>query len=66
MYALAGYVAEVLGDSTWERLITKHIFQPLNMTESNFSGRNPTWDNMASPYILHNQRITKLDKILAM
>ena len=37
MFAAQGVVAEKLTGKTWEQLVTERIFQPLGMTESDFS-----------------------------
>lgn len=34
MYAMLGHVAEVLGQDTWENLVTKRIFEPLEMNDT--------------------------------
>ena len=36
LYALAGYVAEVLEDQSWEDLVTKYLLKPLGMTSTTF------------------------------
>ena len=51
LYALAGYVAEVLaGDVTWEELIRQRIFYPLGMHNSSFVDANPIPSGLAKPY----------------
>lgn len=36
MYALAGYVAEVLEGESWEQLVRRRILEPLDMTSTRF------------------------------
>ncbi len=37
MYMVAGYLLEVLAGTSWEQIIETRIFDPLGMSESNFS-----------------------------
>ena len=51
LYALAGYVAEVLaGDVTWEELIRQRIFGPFGMSSSGFVDSDPRPTGLAKPY----------------
>ena len=34
MFMMLGHVAEVLGNDTWENLVTTKLFQPLGMTNT--------------------------------
>ena len=34
MFMMLGHVCEVLGNDTWENLVTKRIFEPLGMNET--------------------------------
>jgi len=36
MYVLAGYVAEVLENRSWEQLVSEYLLQPLGMTSTTF------------------------------
>ena len=53
MFMMLGHVAEVLGNDTWENLITTKLFQPLGMTNSTIL-KTPTEllkPDVARPYI---------------
>lgn len=51
MYALAGYVAECATGESWDDLMQKYIFDPLNMTRTNCSVDVMKTDaNFAWPY----------------
>ena len=54
MYTVAGFVSETLGGgSSWEDLITQHIFAPLEMTDSTFTHRvMPEKEGHATPYMI--------------
>lgn len=52
MYITAGYLAGVLGGSTWEDLVADRIFQPLAMNRSNTSTVDTQrMDDFAKPYL---------------
>ena len=34
MFMMLGHVCEVLGNDTWENLVTKRIFEPLGMNDT--------------------------------
>ena len=53
MYMMLGHVIEVLGDDTWENLMTSKIFKPIGMDNTTFL-KEPTdvlGPNVARPYI---------------
>ncbi|XP_071129224.1 gigasin-6-like isoform X2 [Mytilus edulis] len=37
MYGVVTYLAELIGNDSWENLVTKHIFEPLRMNTSTFA-----------------------------
>ena len=50
MYTLAGVAAERLRQESWEDLTRRYIFEPLDMTSSDFMHQS-NWDgNFAVPY----------------
>ncbi|XP_048733367.2 uncharacterized protein LOC125649702 [Ostrea edulis] len=54
MYGLLTRIAEMLGGKTWEALVKEHIFDPLNMTSSNFATTaDPEKVELAKGYIDH-------------
>ncbi len=55
MYVLAGAVAETLEEDTWENLIMRYIYEPLEMASSSFVDVLD-WDNSqaAVPYTSSN------------
>lgn len=59
MYALAGFIAEILANSEWEDIIRDHIFKPLNMSSSTFVSQlnlSGSLAEMAKPYVYYNSR----------
>lgn len=65
MYALAGYIAEVLsGGKQWEDLVNTRIFQPLNMNASTFVtqiNKTGVRENMAKSYGHINSQTVAID-----
>lgn len=57
MYALLGYLEELLGNDTWQNLVTSHILEPLGMTSSKPLDKdgNIAKDGIARPYIMPNE-----------
>jgi len=52
MFMTAGYLAGQLAGTTWEDLVGERIFEPLDMTRSNFSvGDSQRSDDFAYPYV---------------
>lgn len=49
MFNLAGYVAEMLGEKTWEQLISEYYFLPLGMQGATFADRANYETNFALP-----------------
>ena len=66
MYMMLGHVAEVLGQDTWENLVTKKIFQPLGMNDTSIM-KSPSdifTPGVAQPYIyLHGKFVTGTHEI---
>src|SRR5689334_19998024 len=53
MYTTAGYIASVIGGSTWEQLVSERIFKPLGMTSSTVTvGEMQQRPDFASPHVL--------------
>ena len=53
MYMMLGHVSEILGNDTWENLMTSRIFRPLGMTRTTIL-KDPAdviGPNVAKPYI---------------
>ncbi|KAL3878770.1 hypothetical protein ACJMK2_031101 [Sinanodonta woodiana] len=59
MYMLAGYVAEILGEDSWENLTKTKLLQSLNMTDTTFLEKpsQVVADNIAKPYALKNGQL---------
>ena len=53
MYMMAGHVAEILGQDTWENLVKTRIFQPLGMNSTTImeSPADVFAPNVARPYL---------------
>ena len=68
MYALAGRVAEKLGASTWEDLVSEEILKPLGMNNTRFyHDRGDLKERYAVPYVHHNgQRFRLPEKMMKM
>ena len=49
MYALAGHVAEQVGDASWETLLRRELLEPLGMTSTTFV-REVQEDRASSPH----------------
>ena len=61
IYNLAGYLVGIKSNSTWEEFTKKHIFEPLNMTRSNFSFYDMIKDsNYAKPYTEKDGKLTEV------
>ncbi len=57
MYMTAGYLAGLVNGSTWEALVQERIFDPLEMTSSNFSVEDSQkHDNHALPYEINDPK----------
>lgn len=54
MYALAGHISESLTNETWEELVQKFYFEPLNMKSSTFVKKQSDWTKFAKYGILKN------------
>jgi len=61
MFMTAGYLAGHVAGTTWEDLIREKIFQPLDMTRSNFSvdGMQKS-DDFALPYAVLEDNVIKI------
>jgi len=61
MYAIAGYVAECATGETWENLMQKYIFNPLDMKRTNYSVDIMKKDlNYSIPYRYRNSKLNPL------
>ena len=56
---LIGYITELLGNDSWENLITSRIFEPIGMTSSKIlaSAEDVQQDNVAKPYIMPDDQL---------
>ena len=64
MYGLAGFIVELLANSSWEDFITERVFKPLNMTDSTFVNKidvNSKRLSMAKPYVHKNNITSEID-----
>ncbi|KAL4229793.1 hypothetical protein ACF0H5_010184 [Mactra antiquata] len=53
LYALLGYLTELVGDDTWQNLMTSHLLEPLGMTSSKPLGKSVMFESgYAKPYIM--------------
>ncbi|HLV98367.1 MAG TPA: serine hydrolase [Ktedonobacterales bacterium] len=52
MYMVAGYLVEVISGQTWETFVQQHLFQPLEMTSTNFDvvQTSKEADDFSHPY----------------
>ncbi|KAL3866720.1 hypothetical protein ACJMK2_044001 [Sinanodonta woodiana] len=50
MYMLAGHVTEIVGNDTWENLVTTRILKPLGMLDTMFISDVHQVDNHARPF----------------
>lgn len=58
MFMTAGYLAGQVMGTSWENLVTERIFEPLGMTNSNFSVEDSKKsDNHSLPYVEKNDKI---------
>ena len=50
---LLGYVTELLGNSSWDKLVTSRVFEPIGMlsTKALLSSEDVQQPNVAKPYI---------------
>lgn len=65
MYALAGHITELLSNKTWEELVKKHYFTPLNMKSSTFTNEGPSnWANFAKFGIYRNDKWKSSNEIM--
>ncbi|KAL3878900.1 hypothetical protein ACJMK2_031226 [Sinanodonta woodiana] len=66
MYTLAGHLAEIIGNDTWENLTRTKLLQPLNMMNTTFleEPSQVTADNIAKPYVLKNGQLINSTKSL--
>lgn len=61
MYLTAGYIVGRLTDSSWEGFTRKRIFEPLGMTNSNFSVEDSQKsDDYALPYIKKDNAVIEV------
>lgn len=61
IYGLAGYVAECATNESWDDLMQKYIFDPLNMDRTNCSVNIMEKDsNFAIPYRFRNGKLNQL------
>ncbi len=61
MYLTAGYIVGRLTDSSWEEFTRKRIFEPLGMTNSNFSVEDSQkTDDYSLPYVKRDNVVTKV------
>ena len=53
MYIMLGRVAEVLGQDTWENLVTSRLFEPLGMNSTRIltEPQDVLADGVARPYV---------------
>jgi CubicO group peptidase (beta-lactamase class C family) len=56
---LIGYITELLGNESWEDLITSRVLEPLGMTSSKvlLSSTDVLEDNVAKPYIMPGDQL---------
>ncbi len=61
MYLTAGYLTEVLTESSWEEAVSNVILSPLGMERTNFSViKSQADDDFAYPYTLHKNEIKRI------
>ncbi|MFP4082262.1 MAG: serine hydrolase [Candidatus Aminicenantes bacterium] len=61
MYVTAGYLIERVTGSTWEEFVSKRIFEPLGMTNSNFSVEDSKKsDHHSLPYIKKDDKVMEI------
>ena len=65
MYTLAGHVAEVLTNESWEHLVMHRLIKPLGMQNSGLVDQLDNLDDIAKPYTLKNGKLIALDTDLA-
>lgn len=63
-YALAGYAAELMTGQTWEELVDKYLFKPLQMNSSGFVDHIKTFDQFALGYSYLKEKPVKLNEEL--
>ncbi len=62
MFMTAGYLIGQQYNQTWEEFIENHIFEPLDMNNSNFSIKtSQKSDNHALPYQLTDEKVEEMD-----
>ena len=66
MYTLAGHVAEVLSNESWEKLVMDRIIHPLGMRNTGMVDRVDNLDSIAKPYTLKNSKLIALDTDLSL
>ncbi|XP_048733368.2 D-alanyl-D-alanine-carboxypeptidase/endopeptidase AmpH-like [Ostrea edulis] len=61
MFGLLTRITEMLGGKTWEALVKEHIFDPLDMTSSNFATTaDPEKLELAKGYVDHNGELKEV------
>lgn len=61
MYLSAGYLVEVLTGKSWEDNVRERIFEPLGMTQSNFSVLDSQQSpDFAQPYREENEKVVQI------
>lgn len=61
LYTVAGMVVGHISEGTWETFVKNEIFEPLGMTDSNFSVKQSQLsDNFAQPYECDGNSLKKL------
>lgn len=61
MYALAGHVAEVLSNESWEKMVTDRIFGQLGMRNTGLLHKADSLEGIAKPYTMKNDKIAPID-----
>ncbi len=58
LYGLVTRIAEVLGGASWEELVQNELYDPLQMTSSNFATKMDfSSDQVAKPYSVFDGKI---------
>ena len=66
MYIMLGHVAEVLGQDTWENLVTSRLFEPLGMNSTRIltEPEDVIAAGVAKPYIYRDDQFEVLPLLI--
>ena len=66
MYMLAGHLAEIIAEESWEKMVARRLLNRLGMRSTGFVDNGEGLNSIAVPYVSKNGKLMAIDKELLL